>query len=118
MKAWLAYAVVAAALLGLLATGLSLLLDDAATPALWLAAGVAYAIQLLAFGALVAGRDTGTGFIVGWGGGMALRLAAVAAMAFWVTQRSTLPAAPALVGLVGFVFILVLLEPVFLRLIR
>lgn len=118
MKAWLAYALVAAALLALLATGVSLLLDADATPALWLGAAVAYAVQLLAFGALVAGRDSGTAFVVGWGGGMALRFAAVAAVAFWVTQRSTLPAAPALVGLVGFVFILVLLEPVFLRLIR
>lgn len=118
MRAWVAYAVVGAAVLGLLATGVSLLLEPEATPAVWLAAAVAYAVQLLAFGALVAGRDSGTSFMVGWGGGMALRFAAVAAMAFWVTQRGTVPAAPALVGLVGFVFILVLLEPVFLRLIR
>lgn len=118
MRAWAAYAAVAAALVALLATGISLLVPREWTTALWLAAGVAYAVQLLAFGALVATRGTPTGFMVGWGGGMALRFASVAAVAFWVLRGDALPAAPALLGLVGFVFVLVLLEPLFLRLNR
>lgn len=118
MTAWVAYAAVGAALVGLCATGISLLLPSDSAPAVWLAAAIAYAVQLLAFGALMATRRTHRGFLVGWGGGMALRLAAVAATAFWVLRAGSVPAAPALLSLVGFVFVLVLLEPLFLRLSR
>lgn len=118
MKAWVAYAAVSAALLGFLATGVSLSLPAESAAGVWLAAAVAYPVQLLAFGALVATHGSGVGFLVGWGGGMALRLASVAAVAFWVLRRGTVPAAPALLSLVGFVFVLVLLEPLFLKLIR
>lgn len=118
MTAWLTYAVGGAALLGLGAAGVSLLLSPASTGAVWMAAAVAWAVQLLAFAALVAARDRGTAFLVGWGAGMALRFAAVGAVAFWVLRGSAMPAAPALLSLVGFLFVLVVLEPLFLKLNR
>ena len=80
-----------------------------------LAAVIAWPVQLAAFAALVKGRE-GTGFLVSWLGGMALRFAAVGAAALWVMRADGPDPASLLVSLVGFVFVLVLLEPLFLRL--
>ncbi len=115
MGAWSRYALVAAAVLVLLAIGTIAVVPGAQPPSIWLAAGVAWAVQLAAFGVLVRGRGGPTGFLVGWGGGMALRFAAVAGMAGWVTVSDAHDPASALVGLIGFVMALVLIEPVFLR---
>ena len=79
------------------------------------AAGLAYGLQLLAFAALVALRDAGSLFMVGWGGGMLLRFAAVGILAVWLQRTEALPAPAALVSLVAFLFVLLLMEPVFLR---
>lgn len=116
MVSWFAYAAGSAALLVGLAAGAGALFAGADPEALWLAAAVAWGVQLMAFAGLVAGRRRGLDFMVSWAGGMALRFAAVAGVAFWVTRSSALDAATALLGLVGFVMVLVLLEPLFLRL--
>jgi hypothetical protein len=49
---------------------------------------------------------------------MLVRFAVLAALAFLVSGRGLAPAAPLLLGYVIVVFMLVLLEPVFLRRIR
>lgn len=114
MRAWGAYALTA---LGVTAPAAALTawLVDAPSEAVWVGAGVALLVQLAAFGALVALRDRGTLFLVGWLGGMLLRFGAVGVMAVWLSRTDALPQAAALVSLVGFVFLLLLLEPVFLR---
>lgn len=114
MKAWLAYATAAAGLLALVVIAVHLLFAGAGA-AIAAAAVVAYAVQVIAFAILVWTRRRGSGFAAGWGAGTLLRFAAVIGFALWVTRRSELPAEPALLGLVGFVFVLVLLEPIFLR---
>jgi hypothetical protein len=48
-----------------------------------------------------------------WGGGIVARLVVVLAGAFWVTRSATLQPAPALLSLAGFLFVLLLMEPVF-----
>lgn len=116
MVSWFAYAAATAALLVVMAAGAGALFGSADPTSLWLAALVAWAVQLMAFAALVAGRRRGLDFMVSWAGGMVLRFAVVAGAALWVTRSSGLDAATALVGLVGFVMVLVLLEPLFLRL--
>lgn len=118
MRAMLAYAGVSACLLVLAAGGLSLLLDPAGSRSVWLAAVVAWAVQVASFGMLVVAAGDGGRFMVGWAGGMALRMAAVVAMAVWVVRFGGLPAAPLLLSLVGFVFVLVLVEPLFLRMMK
>jgi hypothetical protein len=100
----------------LLATGAVAVVPGTDTGSVWLAAGVAYGVQLAAFAVLVRGRRRGTGFLVGWAGGMAMRGAALAGMAIWVTVSDTHHAESALLGLIGFVMVLVLIEPLFLRL--
>ena len=115
MNAWLSYALGAAVVVGLGLIGASFFVSDRALTAVWLAGALAYVVQMLAFAVLlrVRGRDE-RAFLMGWAGGMALRFVTVVAVALWAT-RSFDPATPLLIGLVGFVFVLVLLEPLFLR---
>lgn len=115
MKAWLAYAMVggvvtlAGALLG------SVLVADAAVRAVWFAAALAYPLQLLAFAVLVAVRERQNLFLLGWLGGLVLRFLTVGVVAFWLSRTPVFPIEPALLSLVAFVFVLLLLEPLFLR---
>ena len=115
LKSWFAYAAT-----GLLATTSIALLartlvSASDTRAIWLAAGVAYAIQLVAFAALLAWRGQGQLFLLAWLGGMMLRFAVLGFGAFLLSRTPVLPRGTTLVSYVGFVFLLVLLEPLFLR---
>lgn len=113
MRAWLGYALTGAGLVALLAGLVSWLVGPRDAGSVWWAAGVAYVAQLIAFGALLAGRRERDRFLAVWAGGIAMRLLVVAAGAFWVIRSSALSPAPALLGLAGFLFVLLLLEPLF-----
>lgn len=115
MRAWLAYGVATGVLVGGLAVGIVALVPGAEPEAVRVAAGLAWTVQLVAFALLVRARR-GSRFVVAWALGMALRFGMVAAVAIVVTRSDGLDPATALVSLVGFVFVLVLLEPLFLRL--
>ena len=115
MKALLSYGAASAVILAGLALGVTAWVEGAEPSAVWLAAAIAWPVQMAAFFALMRGRQ-GPGFVVGWGGGMALRFAAVGVLALWLSRTEAFDPARALVSLVGFVFVLVLLEPLFLRL--
>lgn len=115
MKAFVTYGAASAVLLVLMAVAVTGLVDSADPEGVRVAAWIAWPVQLAAFAALVAGRE-GIGFVASWAGGMALRFAAVGAAAVWVTRVEGPDPASLLVSLVGFVFVLVLLEPLFLRL--
>lgn len=93
----------------------SALMAPSASGAVWFGAGSAWVIQALAFAALVWVRARRERFLWGWAGGIGFRFVAVIVLAFWVTRRARFPAAPALISLVAFVFVLVLIEPLFLR---
>jgi len=115
MNAWVGYAgaglllVAAAALISSLAVG------GAAEAAVWFSAGLAWILQLLAFAGLVALRRQPSLFTVSWLGGMGLRFLALAALAFFGSRTTVFPLKPLLVSFVAFLFLLVLLESVFLR---
>lgn len=115
MKALLAYGAASAAALAVLAALVGVVVDAADPVAVRLAAVIAWPVQVAAFAALVAGRKA-VGFTASWAGGMALRFAVVGGAAFWVTRVDGPDPASLLVSLVGFVFVLVLAEPLFLRL--
>jgi hypothetical protein len=115
MRAWLVYAGVALVVLVLLALGVVLVVPGTDAASVWLAAIVAYGVQNLAFAVLLWGRRRTMGFVAGWGGGMGLRFAALAGMAIWVTVSDAHHAESALLSLIGFVMVLVLIEPLFLR---
>jgi hypothetical protein len=115
VQAWLAYAG-AGLVLTAVAAGVATLLTDAETArAVRVSAAIAYGVQLAAFAGLLAVRGRNTLFLAGWLGGMILRFAGLGVVAWWVTATSALPRAAALVSLVAFLFLLLLLEPFFLR---
>jgi hypothetical protein len=115
LRAWLLYAAVAAALT-LAGAGVgTLLVGRESVGAVWFAAGLAYTVQLVAFAALVLVRERHELFLLGWGAGLVLRFGAVGVVAFWLRADPVLPIRPALVGLVAFLFLLLLIEPFFLR---
>ncbi len=115
MRAFLAYGAASAALLAALAAGVAAVVQTADAAGVRQAAVIAWPVQLAAFAMLVKGRR-GMGFMAAWASGMALRFAVVGGAALWVTRTEGPDPASLLVSLVGFVFVLVLLEPLFLRL--
>ena len=115
MRAWLAYAVAGVAATALVAAVVGVLVEENLRRTIWIAALVAYLLQVAAFALLLALREQTHFFLLGWAGGMLLRLGAVAAALYWATRAQTLPVAPLVLSLVGFVFLLLMLEPVFLR---
>lgn len=115
LRAWLAYALTAAVVVVVAALATSLLGGPSINRAVWLAAAFAYGLQAIAFAMLLLVRDRAELFMAGWLGGMMLRFAAVGGLAFYASRFTTLPLAALLLSLVGFVFLLLLLEPVFLR---
>lgn len=88
--------------------------DSATTSAIRVAALLAYLLQLAAFALLIAFRGQQQLFLLAWAGGMVLRFAFLGVCVV-LTRVATLPRTPLLIGYVGLVFLLVLLEPLFLR---
>lgn len=115
MRALLWYGAACAVFLGTAGSVVIALVPAADASSVWLAAAIAWPVQVLAFWVLLLGREA-SGFMIGWGLGMALRFAAVGVAAVVLTRTTGHDPATALVSLVGFVFVLVLLEPLFLRL--
>ena len=113
MRAYLGYALTGAGVVGVLAGLLSWLLGAAAARSVWWAAGLAYVVQLAAFAGLLRFRSRRDGFLAVWAGGILARLLVVLAGAYWVMRSTSLEPAPALLSLAGFLFVLLLLEPVF-----
>lgn len=93
-------------------------LESAGTRAVALSAAIAYGIQMLAFAGLVAVEGKPLSFLPVWLSGMVVRFVVLAILAFGVARSGRLPAEPLLIGYVGVVFGLVLLEPLFLRGVR
>jgi hypothetical protein len=102
--------VIAVALLGAAAWGF---VDPSGRPALMASGGLAVAVQVVAFTVARALRDRH--LMLGWGLGSILRLVALAVYAVLVAKVWRMPAAPALVSFVAFVFVTTVIEPVFLR---
>lgn len=115
MRALAAYMAVGAVLVGAVAAVLAGVLMPAASAAVWWAAGLAYAVQTVAFAALVLVRHKRVAFFLAWGVGTLLRFVVVLGAGIWLSRAVPLPPAPLLLSLVGFLFLLLLLEPVFFR---
>jgi len=115
VRAWLAYAGAGLVLVAAASAAAMLLLEADAALAVRTTALIAYVLQLVAFGVLLVVRGRNALFMAGWLGGMLLRFGGLAAVAWWVTRTSALPRAAALISLATFLFVLLLLEPFFLR---
>lgn len=107
------YALTALLVVGLGATGLSVLLEESGRRGVLLAALIAYPVQVVSFGLLVRAREQSGRFVVWWGAGIALRIAAVVGAGVASSRLVSVQPAAFLLSLVGFIFVLLLLEPVF-----
>jgi hypothetical protein len=113
LKSWARYAGAGLVVTALCAGVTILALGSVAARAVIVAAVVAYIVQLAAFAALVAVQGRTDLFIAGWAGGMVLRAGGLILAGLWVS-RTTLPRATLLLSLVAFLFMLLLIEPMFL----
>lgn len=118
MKAWTEYAVAGLVLTLATAGVLMLVVAPSSHSAVWFGAAVSYAVQLAAFAVLLRVKDNPQLFMLGWIGGMVLRFVTVGLVVLVLKRTAFLPARPALLSLIGFVFVLTLMEPVFLRRVR
>jgi hypothetical protein len=114
-SAWRAYALTALAATVLVAGIVSAVVSRASLGAVWFSAGLAYGLQLVAFAGLLVVRDQAHRFLLGWVLGMALRFGAVGGVAWWLSRSAAFPREATLLSLVAFVFVLLLMEPLFLR---
>ena len=113
--AWTGYALAALIVTIVLAGSASWLAGSDNVRAVWFAAALAYGLQLAAFALLLALRAQPQLFMAGWLGGMVLRFGVLGVCAYWLGRTAVLPRGTTLISFVGFVFVLLLLEPVFLR---
>jgi hypothetical protein len=81
--------------------------------AVWSSAVIAFFVQLVSFA--VARPFLAENPIAGWGLGSLIRFAVVMVHAFVGVKALGLVSGPALLSLVGFLFVTMLVEPLFLR---
>lgn len=81
--------------------------------AVWTSAVIALGVQLLAF--VIARPFVASNPIAGWGLGSLLRMLVLVLYAVVGTKALALSAGPALMSLVGFLFVTMLVEPLFLK---
>lgn len=83
--------------------------------AIRISALLAFAVQVFAFAVVMLVAGSGANLFPAWGLGVLLRLAALAAMGFWLMSVLRLRAEPALISLATFFFVTTLVEPLLLR---
>jgi len=101
------------AVITVLLLGMWPFLDSAARTGVLVAAAIAVPVQVTAFAVLNHYRDHLSGFLAAWVGGTFFRMAVVAVVAVVVVRSGTAGAVPMLLALAGFLFGLLLLEPIF-----
>lgn len=109
------YGLACGALVVVTALALSPWLDPSRQGGLWAAGAVALVIQVGAFALLVRWRERMNRFLAAWVGGTLVRLAAVGLVAWAVFLRGEPDPLTTLLGLAGYLFGMLLLEPVFFR---
>ncbi len=90
-------------------------LDPASRTGLLIAAAVALPVQGVSFAALMRFRGKPHGFVGVWVGGVALRMAVVGLVAFLAVVRGAEGLIALLLALAGFLFGLLLLEPMYFK---
>ena len=87
--------------------------DDAGQSAMLISAGLALVVQMVAFA--VARGMRRRNMMLGWGLGSLLRLAMLVVYALVAAKAMRASLTPALVSFVGFLFVTMVIEPIFLK---
>lgn len=115
MSPSLKYAATGVGAVAAVVLGLWPFLDTASRTGLLIAAAVALPVQAVAFALLNRYRGRLNGFLAAWVGGTLVRMLVLGVVAFAVTRSGPDGVMATLLGLVGFFFGLLLLEPVYFR---
>ena len=102
--------IVSIALLGAIAWSF---LDGGGQSAMLVSAGLALAVQLVAF--ILARTMRRKNVMVGWGLGSLLRLVVLVIYALVAAKMMRASLTPALMSFVGFLFVTTVIEPIFLK---
>jgi hypothetical protein len=110
-----AYGAACGALVGVTALALAPWLGPSRREGLWAAGAVALVIQVGSFALLVRWRGQTNRFLAAWVGGTLARFTAVGLVAWAIVARGEPDPLTTLLGLAGYLFGMLLLEPVFFR---
>ena len=116
MSRTLRYAAACVALVIVVAGLAAVLLDRRGVIGVLAAAAVALPIQVASFAVLAAARVGTNRFLLAWVGGTLVRLLVVGLGGWALVALGRLAPVPTLLGLAGFFFVMLLLEPAFLGL--
>ncbi len=115
MRAIALFALVSLALIAFAGWILGLVFASAADRhSIWVSAGVAYVVQLIAFS--VARLSVAGNVMAGWGIGVLMRFLTLAVYALAIVRAYELAPTAALISLATFFFISTLVEPLLLKL--
>ena len=115
MRALLGYALAGLLIVAVAVAGLFPFLDESGRRGILIAAGVAYPVQVVAFGLLLRARGDPSRFFAWWGVGVVVRIGVVVVAGLVALRVESLGAEALLLSLAGFFFVLLLIEPVFLK---
>ena len=115
MKGFGVYVLVCAALVAVVGGFVSLVLEPALSAGVWAAGAVALLVQAGTTWYRVRSGSRPERLVTVWIVGAGARLASVGLMAVWVVREPALHPASTLVALAGFLFGMLLLEPVLLK---
>ena len=115
MKRSLMFGLACAAMIGAACViALLLVKDTTSRQALGIAAGIAFAVQMVAF-VIARAFARRKNVMAGWGIGIALRFAVLLAFGLFAVPKLGLPMSSSLLGLAMFLFVSTLIEPLFLK---
>jgi len=115
LRALLRYALAGLLMIAIAVAALFPFLQEEGRRGVLLAAGVAYPVQVVAFGMLLRARGEPSRFFVWWGVGVAVRIGVVIIAGLGALRIASLGAEALLLSLAGFFFGLLLIEPAFLK---
>ena len=115
MRALVRYALAGLLMIAVAISALFPFLADEGRTGVVLAAGIAYPVQVTAFGVLLRARREPSRFFVWWGVGVAVRIGVVIIVGLVALRVEFRGAEALLLSLAGFFFGLLLIEPAFLK---
>ncbi|MDX1566443.1 MAG: hypothetical protein R3223_01500 [Longimicrobiales bacterium] len=114
MKEWARYGLASLLILAIVSAGLWPFLDERSRSGLTLAAATAFSTQLVAFGLLRWARRHSERFLMAWAAGILARFGVLGVTALVASRFSGIGTPALVLGLAGFLFVLALMEPLFL----